>query len=186
MILPIVNYGHPALRGKGKRIENVDAKIRRFAADMIETMIAHDGIGLAAHQVGLPIMLSVVDVSGVKKRPSALRIDGKTVDLESRMPLVLVNPEVEPFGEVETANEGCLSFPEVQGDVSRPRSVKVRAHTLDGEALEFEADGLLARAIQHEQDHLVGILFIDRMDPGHRRTLAPQLKKIQDAQSAAG
>jgi peptide deformylase len=168
MTLEIVQYGHPALRAKGRRIEKIDPRIRALAEDMLETMYAVDGVGLAAQQVGMPIQLCVIDVTGVKDRPSVLRIGGNPVDLEVRMPLILVNPEVETFGKPETSVEGCLSFPGARGDVTRPGSVRVKAQSLEGESIEFEAEGLLARAVQHEHDHLHGILFIDRVSASER------------------
>ena len=95
MILEIVQYGHPALRAKGRRIEKIDARIRELAQEMLETMYGADGVGLAAQQVGMPIQLCVIDVTEVKDRPSVLRIAGNPVDIEEHMPLVLINPEVE-------------------------------------------------------------------------------------------
>ncbi len=171
MILEIVQYGHPALRAKGRRIEKIDARIRELAQDMLETMYGADGVGLAAQQVGMPIQLCVIDVTEVKDRPSVLRIAGNPVDIEAHMPLVLINPEVETLGEPQTGVEGCLSFPGIRADVTRPGGVRVRAQTLDGSELDFEADGLLARAIQHEFDHLQGILFIDRVSVLERRRI---------------
>jgi peptide deformylase len=97
MILEIVQYGHPALRANGRRIEKIDARIRALAEDMLETMYDADGVGLAAQQVGMPVQLCVIDVTGVKDRPSVLRIAGNPVELEAHMPLILVNPEVEAF-----------------------------------------------------------------------------------------
>ena len=176
MILEIVQYGHPALRAKGRRIEKIDARIRALAQDMLETMHAADGVGLAAQQVGMPIQLCVIDVTEVKDRPSALGIAGNPVEIEAHMPLVLVNPEVETFGKPQSGVEGCLSFPGVRTDVTRPYGVRVRAQTLDGSVLEFEADGLLARALQHEYDHLQGILFIDRVSVLERRRIESEVR----------
>ncbi|HEY5744272.1 MAG TPA: peptide deformylase [Terrimicrobiaceae bacterium] len=176
MILEIVQYGHPALRAKGRRIEKIDARIRELAQEMLETMYGADGVGLAAQQVGMPIQLCVIDVTEVKDRPSVLRIAGNPVDIEEHMPLVLINPEVETLGEPQTGVEGCLSFPGIRADVTRPGGVRVRAQTLDGSELDFEADGLLARAIQHEFDHLQGILFIDRISVLERRRIEDELR----------
>lgn len=176
MILEIVQYGHPALRAKGRRIEKIDARIRAFAHDMLETMHEAEGVGLAAQQVGMPVQLCVIDVTEVKDRPSVLRIAGNPVEIEAHMPLVLINPEVETFGKPQTGVEGCLSFPGVRTDVTRPDGVRVRAQTLDGSMLEFEAGGLLARAIQHEHDHLQGILFIDRVSALERRRIESEIR----------
>ena len=120
MILEIVEYGHPALRAKGKRIEKIDDHIRELAQDMLETMVDADGVGLAAQQIGMPMQICVVDVTGVKDRPSAMRIAGKDVDIEEEMPLVLVNPELELFGDSKPGAEGCLSFPGIRGSITRP------------------------------------------------------------------
>ena len=168
MLLEITQYDHPALRTKGRRVEKVDAKILRLAGEMIETMREADGIGLAAQQVGLPLQLFVLDVPQMKGCPSAMRVGGKPVDFEALMPMVLVNPEIETSGRTQIESEGCLSFPGLRGDVPRPISVRVKARTLTGEEMAFEADGFLSRAVQHEFDHLQGILFIDRMSEKDR------------------
>jgi len=183
MILDIVDYGHPALRTKGVRIEKITPEIRRLAGDMLETMYDADGVGLAAQQIGRPVQLCVVDVTDVTDRPSVLRINGEPVDLEAHMPMVLINPEIVPYGKAHKGAEGCLSFPGIRGDIVRPFSVRVKAVSIDGEAMEFEADGLLARAIQHEYDHLVGVLFIDRMEAKLRNELEPEIEQIRSFNS---
>ena len=177
MILPIVEYGHPALRAKGRRIATIDARIRQLAEDMIDTMNDANGVGLAAQQVGLPLQLCVVDVLDAE-HPGEMMVAGEVVALEDYMPLVLVNPEVEPVGGPISAVEGCLSFPNMQGRIPRPLDVFVRARTLEDEAIEFRATGLLARAVQHEHDHLHGILFIDRMEADDLKTVAPVIEKL--------
>lgn len=177
MVLPIVEYGHPALRSKGRRIERIDARIHQLADDMIDTMNDANGVGLAAQQVGLPIQLCVIDVLDADE-PGAMIVEGQAVPLEDYMPLVLVNPDVETSGPVESVKEGCLSFPGMQGMIPRPVDVTVKATTLEGESLEFQATGLLARAVQHEHDHLHGILFIDRMEPADREATAPVVEKL--------
>jgi len=179
MILPILQYGDPILRAKGDRIEKIDNRIRELAANMIETMHAAHGVGLAAQQVGQPLQLTVLDVSAVEDRPSTLKLSGKDVEPKSAMPIVLINPEIEPYGETEVGVEGCLSFPEIAGDVERAQSVLVRAQTLEGEMFQIEASRLLARAIQHEHDHLHGILFIDRMKSAAKAALSSRLKRLQ-------
>lgn len=178
MILEIVKYGHPALRLPGRRVETVDDEVRQFAADLIETMRAAEGVGLAAPQVGRSLQVFVIDVSGVKERPSMLEIDGQSVDPASRMPMVLINPELTPMGEWENGAEGCLSFPEIYGEISRPALVEVRALNEHGQTVSFRCGGLLSRAIQHEQDHLRGILFIDRMTDHVRGQLQKELDRL--------
>jgi peptide deformylase len=179
MILPILEYGDPILRAKGKPIENMEDRIRELAANMIETMHAANGVGLAAQQVGESLQLTVLDVSLVEDRPSTLKVDGKEVDPKAAMPLVLINPEIELQGATETGVEGCLSFPEITGDIERATSVIVRAQTLESSTIEIEATGFLARAIQHEGDHLNGILFIDRMNSAAKAALSSRLKRLQ-------
>ncbi|MGC2353663.1 MAG: peptide deformylase [Candidatus Udaeobacter sp.] len=180
MILPILQYGDPILRAKGQRIDEINDRIRELAAKMIETMHAAHGVGLAAQQVGEALQLTVLDISAVEDRPSTLKLDGKDMtDPKGAMPLVLINPEIELRGEMEIGVEGCLSFPEITGDIERAQSVTVRAQNLEGDSIEFEAGGLLARAIQHEHDHLDGILFIDRMRSAAKAALSSRLKRLQ-------
>ena len=179
MILPILQYGDPILRAKGKRIEQIDDSIREVAANMIETMHAAHGVGLAAQQIGEALQLTVLDVSPVEDRPSTLKLNGEDADPKSAMPLVLINPEIELRGESEVGVEGCLSFPEITDDIERAQSVRVRAQNLEGDTIEFEASGFLARAIQHEGDHLNGILFIDRMRSAAKAALSSRLRRLQ-------
>jgi peptide deformylase len=184
MKLPIVGYGDPVLRAKGARIETVDKRIRELAEDMIETMHEAHGVGLAAQQVGEPLQLTVIDVAEVEDRPSTLKLNGVELDPKSAMPLVLINPELTLSDETDLGLEGCLSFPEITADIWRASSVVLRAQTLDGEKIEMEAAGLLARALQHEVDHLNGILFIDRMSAATKVALRSRLKRMQKENSA--
>ena len=179
MILKVVKYGDPVLRKKGARIESVTADTKQLIADMFETMYAHKGVGLAAQQVGVPVQLTVIDVRGVTDRPSTLELDGKTAIVEEFMPLVLINPELGPVGESVSGPEGCLSFPELYADIFRAESVDVKAIDVNGKPIEFRCGGLLARAVQHETDHLHGILFIDRMDRKTKDELRPELEQLQ-------
>lgn len=178
MVLEIVTYGHPALRAKGRRIDAVDEAIRTLAGDMLETMADADGVGLAAQQVAMPLRLFVVDIRGVKDRPSQMWIQGQAVDPCAQMPLVLLNPEIETGGGETSGVEGCLSFPGITADISRPDHVRVRAEGLDGRSWDFEAAGLLGRALQHEFDHVEGILFIDRMSASDRKRLAHEIDQF--------
>ena len=179
MILEILQFGDPILRTKGERIDKIDERIRELARSMIETMHDAHGVGLAAQQVGYPLQLTVLDISAVEDRPSTLKLSGKDVDPKNAMPVVLINPEIELRGETEVGVEGCLSFPEITGDIERSHSVLVRAQTLEGEMFQIEASGLLARVIQHEHDHLHGILFIDRMSSAAKAALSSRLKRLQ-------
>ena len=179
MILPILQYGDPILRARGRRIEKIDDHIRELAANMVETMHATNGIGLAAQQVSEALQLTVLDVSQAEDRPSTLKLNGKDVDPASSMPLVLINPEIEMGGANEVGTEGCLSFPEITGEIDRAKSILARAQNLEADRIEIEASGLLARAIQHEVDHLNGILFIDRMNSAAKAALSSRLKRLQ-------
>jgi peptide deformylase len=179
MRLRIRPYGDPVLRAKGKRVARVDERIRSLASDMIETMHAANGVGLAAQQIGEALQLTVIDVSEVEDRPSTLRIDGMDADIQSAMPMVLLNPQITLGAEIATGLEGCLSFPEITADIDRSEVVVVQADTLEGEPIKLEATGLLARALQHEIDHLNGILFIDRMSSALKVSLSSKLKRLQ-------
>jgi peptide deformylase len=185
MTLSIVKYGHPVLRQKGARIGELTPAIRQLAADMVDTMHAAAGIGLAAQQVGHALQLTVLDVRGIKDRPSTLELEGQPADVAAFMPLVLINPQLRPFGEAVTGPEGCLSFPELYADIARPEWVEVVAVDAEGRKLEFKAGGLLGRAIQHEVDHLNGILFIDRMTRAVKAEIKPELEALQQATKAA-
>jgi len=180
MILSIVRYGHPVLRKKGARIEKITPEVAALIADMQETMRAARGVGLAAQQVGHALQLAIVDVSEIVDRPSTLHLDGQPADVAAFMPVILINPEVTPMGEPSTGPEGCLSFPEIYADITRPESIEVRAMNAKGDHFSFQCGGLLARAVQHEVDHLNGILFIDRMDISTRRELKPELEVLQE------
>ena len=179
MILEIVKYGDPVLRQKGKPVEEVTEEVRTLADDMIETMREANGVGLAAQQVGVPLLLTVLEVEATEERPSTMKINGEETGLEDWMPMVLLNPVLELGEEKVEGSEGCLSFPDITADIERSESVKATATLLDGRKIEIEATGLLARALQHETDHLNGILFIDRMKSATRTTLAGKLKRLQ-------
>ena len=179
MKLPIVQYGDSILRAKGKRVEKIDGWIRELAKNMIEKMHAASGIGLAAQQIGEALQLTVLDVSQVEDRPSTLKLTGREIDPKSAMPLVLINPEIDLGAETESGTEGCLSFPDINGEVQRAKTIVARAQDLEGNRIELEASGLLARAIQHEVDHLNGILFIDRMSSAAKSALSSRLKRLQ-------
>ena len=182
MVLPIAMYGHPVLRQKGAHIDSISDEIRQLIHDMLETMRACHGIGLAAQQIGRALQLTVIDVTEVVDRPSWAEQDGRRVKVAELMPLVLINPTVTPVGPEETGPEGCLSFPEMFADISRPGSVDVSATNATGEVICFRCGGLLAKAVQHEVDHLNGVLFVDRLSPVRRRLLAKKLKKISEEQ----
>jgi peptide deformylase len=179
MILEIVKYGSPVLRQKGAKIEKITPEIKKLIADMFETMADRHGVGLAAQQVGVAKQLTVIDVREVTDRPSTLELKGQPADAVEIMPLVLINPVVTPVGGPVTGGEGCLSFPEIFAEISRPESVDVKAFDKNLKPVEFRCGGLLARAVQHETDHLNGLLFIDRMDKKTKAELQPELDDLQ-------
>lgn len=162
MIRTILHYPDERLREPGKKIEAVTPELQKLIDDMAETMYAAPGVGLAATQIGEPLQLFLVDIAS-DDEPSDLR--------------VFINPEiVEKHGETVFA-EGCLSFPGAQEDVDRAARVKVRALDRDGKPFELEAEDLLAIAIQHEYDHLQGVLMIDRLGPLKKRLLHRKMVK---------
>ncbi len=180
MILPIVRYGDPVLRKKGLPVGPLTEERHRLINDMIETMRHAKGVGLAAQQIGCALQLAVVDISGIEKRPSKMWVHGKEVDPTPFMPLILIDPKLDLVKKKYTESEGCLSFPDVYGDIARSVRVRVETRTLEGTPFTLEAAGLLGRAIQHEFDHLQGILFIDRMDPEERQEWRDHLLAIRE------
>ena len=186
MILEVIKYGHPTLRKKGARIASVTPEVKELVKNMFETMYAARGIGLAAQQIGEALQVTVLDVREASaERPSTLELNGEQADPDKFMPLVLINPEIKPVGESVAGPEGCLSFPEVYADISRPEKVDVVAMNEDGKRIEFRAGGLLARAVQHEVDHLNGILFIERMYSETKKELKNELDEMQTGTKAA-
>lgn len=185
MLLSVTQYGDAVLRAKSAPVEHVDEDLHTLAANMLETMYASQGIGLAAPQVGLNIRMVVIDipkdevVEGEEEAPDeTIMLNGEEVSLFSVMPLVFINPELEPYGKQELFCEGCLSVHEIRANVSRPKKVRARLQTLDGHTLEIDCGGLLARCLQHEVDHLDGFLFTDRVSSAARLTLNKKLKRL--------
>ena len=180
MVLPIVLYGDPVLRTKGKLVTEVTPEVRRLAADMLETMYDARGVGLAAQQIGVAIQLAVVDVSHDPQCITYLRVNGVDTAMQTLMPLVFLNPKLD-FGKAKaTSEEGCLSFPDVRENIRRSSDVKATLTLLDGSTIVLETDGLLSRAIQHETDHLNGILFIDRVSAAAKIGMKRRLREAQE------
>jgi peptide deformylase len=179
MILPIVRYGDPVLRKKGAKLTSVTPEIAELIRDMLDTMREAQGVGLAAQQIGKALQLALVDVTGVTKRPSKMWIGGKEVDPLNYMPMVLINPVISGTKKKYTEGEGCLSFPRIYTDITRSVRIEVECLNGEGNPMKFEAGGLLGRAIQHEVDHLNGILFIDHVDAEERAYLKPNLAIIK-------
>ena len=185
MVLDVIKYGHPVLRERGARIKAITPELSRLIADMFETMYAAKGIGLAAQQIGVALQLTVIDVRGVTERPSTLELNGQPADVDAFMPLVLINPKIMPLGEKVAGPEGCLSFPEIYADITRPEQVDVKALNAQGEPITFRAGGLLSRAVQHEVDHLNGVLFIDRMTAEDKAELRGDIDDLHTATKKA-
>jgi peptide deformylase len=178
MILKITQYGDPVLRTKCRAIAEVDDAILKLADDMIETMVDANGVGLAAPQVCEEIRMAVVDVSHDPDCVSFLKVNGEDAKLEDVMPLVFINPKLELDGPRESDTEGCLSIDDIRANVRRPSIVKATLPQLDGSVLELETDGLLSRALQHEVDHLNGILFVDRISPAAKVSIKRKLRRL--------
>ena len=166
----IVRFPDPQLRERSAQVETVDDELRQLVADMAETMMAAEGAGLAAIQVGAPVRLFIVDghvAGGAENSPAK----------------VFINPEiVEISDEAQTGDEGCLSFPNIFVPVKRGMRARVRAQDLDGQTFEAEGEGLFARAIQHETDHLNGKLLIDQVGPVKRELIKRKLRKDAEAE----
>lgn len=182
MQLRVTQFGEPVLREVGSPVLRFDAKLRALAQDMLETMYAEDGIGIAAPQVDRALQLFVIDVSDLDPAEVDFTLDGKSPPLELVMPLAVVNPKLRLLeGEPVVAEEGCLSFPGLRGKVPRASAVEMEFQDLEGRPRKIEARGWIARVLQHEYDHLQGVLYIDRMDAAAVRALDPKLKQLKRA-----
>ncbi len=184
MILPIYTYGQPVLRQRASEVTADEPDLQQLIDDMLETMMVAHGVGLAAPQVGRPIRLFVADL-----RPSADDVaeenDGVLPDW-ARGPLVLINPEISaPGGSNVIIEEGCLSIPDLREDVQRPDQLTVRYLDRHFEPHEIQAHGLLARVVQHELDHLDGVLFVDRVSPIRKRLLQRRLRRMAEGEVEA-
>jgi peptide deformylase len=170
-LLPIVKYPDPRLKQRALPVKNVDDDIRRLVDDMAETMYDAPGVGLAANQVGALLRVFVIDISS-DDEPSSLR--------------VFINPEIIETSGTLVWEEGCLSFPGVTEEIRRAEHVRVRALDRDGKPFELEADGLLAVAIQHENDHLNGVVMLDKLSAVRKRLLGRKLAKAKEEEARAG
>ena len=166
--LDVLHFPNPRLRKKGLPVTEIDASIRQLAEDMLETMYAENGIGLAATQVDVQKRVVVIDLSE-----------------ERNQPMVLINPEINAREGTETMQEGCLSVPGYYDEVQRAESIRMSYQDLTGKTGELETDGLLAVCIQHEIDHLNGKLFIDYLSPLKRQRLRKKLEKQEKSQAIA-
>ena len=162
--LKVVPFPHPTLRHKSKPIRRVDADLVRMVREMFTLMYSSNGIGLAANQVDLPLRLFIVNLS-------AKANEGEE--------LVFINPVLSKPKGNEESEEGCLSFPELYGPVTRPKQITVQAYNLKGEEIRASLNGMLARVVQHEYDHLDGVLFVDRMSLTARAQVQPTLNEFE-------
>jgi len=180
MPLRVINYNEPILREQGKKIEAFNEELEELCQEMVETMEEHEGIGLAAQQIGQALMLCVIDVPKNPENGFQLSIDGKSPPPELIMPMAMVNPKVKLLPSIETTyEEGCLSFPGINGNVKRPDKVRVSFQDAQGIPHVLECNGLLSRCVQHEVDHLNGILFIDRMEEDVLKLVEPKIRKLK-------
>lgn len=179
MSLRIVHYNEPVLHRKGVKIEKYDASLDELVREMIATMHEAGGIGLAAQQIGQAIQVCVVDLRDSDAEFN-WEIDGARPPLELFMPMALVNPQIKvtPGTPDSVFEEGCLSFPKIRGDIKRPEEITVSFHDQYGVPHTLRCDGLLSRCIQHEVDHLNGVLFVDRMDKKMRTSIDDAVKAL--------
>lgn len=186
MSLRIVHYNNPVLHAKGEKVASFDGSLAELANQMIETMHEAGGIGLAAQQIGRAFQLCVVDLRE-SDAEFAWELDGARPPVDLFMPMVLANPQVTiAAGTPETLyEEGCLSFPKIRANISRQDAITVKFQDERGVRHLLACDGLLARCIQHEVDHLNGILFIDRMDKKTRGTVDEAVKALAKETKAA-
>lgn len=175
MSLSICTYGNPVLRKKAEEVENVDGEIHELAKEMLETMYEERGVGLAAEQVGRTERMFVIDIPA----GSDVDDDGQRENPDVVMPLIFINPRITGHtDDVQVGQEGCLSFPEIFANVERWYEVDAEYIDLEGHPQTIHARGLLARAIQHELDHLDGILLVDRMSHVKKIALGGRLKRL--------
>jgi peptide deformylase len=176
VILPIVTFGHDVLRQKATPVPEVNEDVRQLVRDMLESMYAAKGLGLAAEQIGRTESVCVIDVP-----KEAEKEECREENAAIPMPLILINPEITATQGRQRNEEGCLSFPEIGAPITRADRVTVSFTDLDGNRQTLSARGLLSRAIQHETDHLNGVLLVDRMSPLQRMSVSGQLKRLQKA-----
>jgi peptide deformylase len=176
----IITYGNKLLRRKATPVEEVTDDIRALAQDLLKTMYDSDGLGLAAEQVGRDEAICVIDIPPVRDEETGAP---KRENPDVRMPLVLVNPRITERDGEQVGSEGCLSFPGIFVTVKRAETVTVEYLDMENELRTARATGLLARAIQHELDHLDGVLLVDRMSPVQKVAVAGKLKKLRKGRS---
>ncbi len=178
----LTKFGEPVLKKKAAEVEVFDESLKELASDLVDTLYEENGLGLAAPQIDSSKRIFVIDM---RRRsddsvPCEFTIDGKSLPLDIAMPLIAVNPEVEEIGDyIEIAEEGCLSFPGIFAEVERSAEVRLTYQDTDGAKHVLECSGLFARCVQHENDHLDGICFVDRLTPRQLFKIEPKLKKLR-------
>jgi peptide deformylase len=175
MIYPIVTFGEEVLRQKAVTVATITDEVRKLVRDMLETMYAARGLGLAAEQVGRTEAICVIDVPADAEKEEC-RADNASI----RMPLIMINPEILASEGKQRNDEGCLSFPDIGAPITRANQVTVTFLDGDGHRQTVTAKGLLARAVQHEVDHLNGILLVDKMSPMQKLSVSGQLRRLRD------
>jgi len=173
----VVKYGREELRLKAVPVEKIDDELRQLARDMLATMYDSNGLGLAAEQVGRTEAVCVIDVPPDHDRED----DGSSCNPTVQMPLVMINPRIVDESDVCDGQEGCLSFPEIYVNIKRAATVTVAFRDLEDREQTIEVHALLARAVQHEIDHLNGVLLVDRMSAVQRVAVAGKLRRIKKA-----
>ena len=174
MIYPITTYGNEVLREKATPIINITDEIRKLAEDMLETMYSSNGVGLAAEQVGRTESICIIDIP-----PDAEKEEFRDKTAAIEMPLIMINPQIIATEGEQRDEEGCLSFPQIGVQVTRANQATVSYTTLEGVRKTITAYGLLARAVQHETDHLNGVLLVDQMNSVQKLSVSGKLKRLQ-------
>ena len=172
----VCTFGDPVLREESRDIDEMTDDIRQLANDMIEIMREENGVGLAAQQIGRTESIAVIEVPASYDCDA----DGNRLNPDLEMPLAIINPKIIAVSDKkECMDEGCLSFPGISGSVERPVDIDLEFVTLQGELVRRTVKGFVARAIQHEMDHLKGVLFVDRMSPIRKIAISGQLKRLK-------
>ena len=182
MLKRLTKFGEPVLKKKCEPIKDFDADLKQLGQDLVETMYAENGLGLAAPQIDVSKRIFAIDMRrrSDNSAPCEFTIDGKQLPLDLAMPLIAVNPVVEEIGEyIEISEEGCLSFPGVFAEVERSAEVRMHYSDVDGNSHTLVCSGLFARCVQHENDHLDGICFVDHLSARQLFKVEPKLKRIR-------
>lgn len=182
MLRRLTKFGESILKKKALPVESFDEELKSLSADLVDTLYEENGLGLAAPQIDVQKRVFAIDMRrrSDDSAPCDFTIDGKTLPLDIAMPLIAVNPQVEEIGDyIELAEEGCLSFPGIFAEVERSAEVKMTYRDIQGAEHVLVCSGLFARCVQHENDHLDGICFVDRLTPRQLFKIEPKLKRLR-------